>query len=77
MWTGDAHRPFLHDPHFNAAWSFQIDVSRGKRGTDIRPEWQRLSANASGGVNQTLAGNSTMCGSLRRSNPEPRSLWGQ
>jgi len=28
MSTGDADRPFLHDLHFNAAWSFQIAVVR-------------------------------------------------
>jgi hypothetical protein len=31
MWTGDAYRPFLHDLHFNAAWSFQIAVVRAPR----------------------------------------------
>jgi hypothetical protein len=28
MWTGDAYRRFLHDLHFNAAWSFQIAALR-------------------------------------------------
>jgi hypothetical protein len=31
MWTGGAYLPFLHERHFNAASSFQIGVSRGRR----------------------------------------------
>jgi hypothetical protein len=31
MCTGGAYPPFLHDRHFNAASSFQIGVSRGRR----------------------------------------------
>jgi hypothetical protein len=31
MWTGDAHRRFLQDLHFNAAWSFQIAAVRAPR----------------------------------------------
>jgi hypothetical protein len=30
MWTGDAYRRFLHDLHFNAAWSFQIAALRAR-----------------------------------------------
>jgi hypothetical protein len=43
MWTGDAYRPFLHDLHFSAAWSFQIAVVRARDRTSANriQGWQR------------------------------------
>ena len=44
MWTGDAYRPFWHDLHFNAAWSFQIAVVRARDRTSANRIQGGLSA---------------------------------
>src|ERR1700704_2503110 len=44
MSTGDAYRPFWHDLHFNAAWSFQIAVVRARDRTSANRIQGGLSA---------------------------------
>ena len=44
MSTGHAYRPFWHDLHFNAAWSFQIAVVRARDRTSANRIQGGLSA---------------------------------